>query len=235
MTAPLVSVVVPVYNRAGMLSDAIESIVAQDYDPIEIVVVDDGSEDGSFDVARSFHTVKCLRQPNAGAATARNAGIAEATGEYVTFLDSDDLMRPSKVSTQMRYLGEHPEISCVLTFQEVLLGADVPSPSWMQSAAQSGSSANVDGSGAGYPDAQALTALVRRSAAEPVGWFDPTMVVSDDVDWLMRLRAAGVGIAVIPERLLLRRVYGDNLSYRADTAQRELLRSVHAVMRRRSG
>src|SRR5579863_5985852 len=121
MTAPLVSVVVPVYNRADMLGDAIESILAQDYDPIEIVVVDDGSEDSSFDVARSFPTVKCLRQPNTGAAAARNAGIAEATGEYVAFLDSDDLMRPSKVSTQMRYLGEHADIGCVLTFQDVLL------------------------------------------------------------------------------------------------------------------
>jgi glycosyltransferase involved in cell wall biosynthesis len=230
----LVSVVVPVFNGAQMLGDAIRSILAQDYEPIEIVVVDDGSVDDSFDVARSFPSVRCLRQENAGPALARNSGIAVATGEFIGFLDADDVMRPSKVSTQMRYLAEHPLVGCVLTHQEVRLEAGAPSPQWMAAAesGQSADSASASSSSA-YPAVQALTALVRRSAAEPVGWFDPSMRLSDDVDWLMRLREAGVGIAVIPERLLVRRVHGSNISYETSTSQQELLRSVSALIRRR--
>ncbi|MBI4573499.1 MAG: glycosyltransferase family 2 protein, partial [candidate division NC10 bacterium] len=110
MTGPLVSVILPVYNGERFLAAAIASILAQDYQPIEVIVVDDGSTDGTAAIARSFQGVRYLYQPNQGPAFARNAGIAVARGAFIAFLDADDLMVPTRLSVQAGYLLAHPEI-----------------------------------------------------------------------------------------------------------------------------
>ena len=114
MAGPLVSVVVPVYNVAAFLREALHSLVAQDYEPFEVVVIDDGSTDGSGAIARSYPGVRYLRQENQGPAAARNAGIAAARGEIVAFADADDVQLPTRLSVQVGYLIEHPEISATL-------------------------------------------------------------------------------------------------------------------------
>ena len=115
---PLVSVVVPVYNAEEFVGAAIESLLAQDYSSFEVIVVDDGSSDASADVAGSFPGVQVVRQSNAGPAAARNAGIERARGEFVAFHDADDLVPPTKLSVQVRFLLEHQEVDCVLARQE---------------------------------------------------------------------------------------------------------------------
>ena len=108
---PLVSVVIPSYNRQGCLARALNSVLAQTYRPIEIIVVDDGSTDGTID---SFGSYACsvpflfhALGRNMGAAIARNRGIELSKGPYVAFLDSDDLWHPDKIARQMRALAEH--------------------------------------------------------------------------------------------------------------------------------
>jgi len=106
MTRGLVSVIVPVYNREKFVHDALESILAQTYRDIEIVAVNDGSTDGSLEVLQSFQErfpakVRVLDQSNQGQVVARNAAIAESRGEYIAFLDSDDLWLPDKLTKQM--------------------------------------------------------------------------------------------------------------------------------------
>lgn len=108
--APLVSVIIPTYNRAQMVARAIDSVLAQDFTDFELIVVDDGSSD---DTARIFDRygdrLIFLRQSNSGVSAARNRGIRAASGQLITFLDSDDLWLPEKLSHQVSFFDDHPE------------------------------------------------------------------------------------------------------------------------------
>jgi glycosyltransferase involved in cell wall biosynthesis len=115
----LVSVIIPLYNRAGLIEETLDSVVHQTWRPIEIVVVDDGSTDDSVRVVQQWFktlrneqkkglSVNLLKQANKGAPAARNHGLREAKGEYIQFLDSDDLLMPEKLAVHVRFLIEHP-------------------------------------------------------------------------------------------------------------------------------
>ena len=102
--SPLVSTIIPVFNGERLLPEALDSVFRQDYRPIEVIVVDDGSTDGTSLVARSCPEVRYLYQSNQGLGAARNAGIAAACGEFIAFLDADDIWLPRKLSSQMNFL-----------------------------------------------------------------------------------------------------------------------------------
>jgi len=103
---PLVSAIVATYNRAQVVSQAIESILGQTYENLEVIIVDDGSTDGTVDVLKRFgNRLRILCQPNAGPSAARNRGIAAAKGEIIAFLDSDDTWLPEKIARQVALLG----------------------------------------------------------------------------------------------------------------------------------
>lgn len=106
---PLVSVVIPCWNQGHYLGEAIESVLAQEYPRLELVVVDDGSEDNSLEVARRYPGVRSLRQPNSGVAAARNRGLAETVGELVVFLDADDRLLPRALEVGVEELEGEPE------------------------------------------------------------------------------------------------------------------------------
>jgi glycosyltransferase involved in cell wall biosynthesis len=110
---PLVSVIIPAYNRAHTVAETVDSVLGQTYGSLEVIVVDDGSKDGTQEVLRGYGArIKNIWQPNAGQMVARNRGIAEASGEIVTFLDSDDIWLPTCVERHVNVLGR--------------TGADVP-------------------------------------------------------------------------------------------------------------
>lgn len=110
---PLVSTIIPVFNRPGMLREAVESVLAQTYRPIEIIVVDDGSTDDTprviEELAARHPEVRGIRKPNGGPGLAREAGRTEARGEFIQYLDSDDLLMPRKFEIQVAALEAHPE------------------------------------------------------------------------------------------------------------------------------
>lgn len=111
---PLVSVVIVTYNKADVLADSIRSVLRQTYRPIEILVVDDGSTDRTADVVRSFgDRVRYLPKENGGTGSARNLGIRESRGEYVAFLDGDDLWLPRKLEVQMQAFRKEPDLAAV--------------------------------------------------------------------------------------------------------------------------
>src|SRR5829696_6871232 len=113
VVAGLVSVVIPCYNQAHFLGEAIESVLAQSHPNFEIVVVDDGSTDDTSEVARRYPGVRLVRQENQGLSGARNAGLARSEGEYVVFLDADDRLLPEALETHLEHLEAHPECAFV--------------------------------------------------------------------------------------------------------------------------
>jgi glycosyltransferase involved in cell wall biosynthesis len=196
MADPLVTVIVAAFNGERFLHEALGSLFAQSYAPFEVVFVDDGSTDGTAEIARTYD-VRYIHQVNAGLAAARNKGIREACGELVTFLDDDDVMPAGRLRLQAELLRARPDISCVLGRQEW-----IDAPPWLPRDP-------VFGDPAGIPLA---AAMIRRETLEAVGGFDATMQYAEDRDLLIRLRENGFGIEVLPEVVLLRRYHGENMT-----------------------
>ena len=194
MRGPLVSVVIPVYNAEEFVAEALDSVFAQDYEPVEVIAVDDGSSDGSAQIVASYPDVRFFRQENRGASAARNVGIAEAQGEFVAFVDADDVVPPNKLSLQIAYLLEHPDVVCVLGRQHWMtlpdgLAMDV-----------------VWGDPDGIP---IMSMVIRTDVLREVGEYDEDK--GGDLDMLVRLRERGLKFEVLPDIILHRRYHGGNL------------------------
>ncbi|HEX7102458.1 MAG TPA: glycosyltransferase family 2 protein [Nitrolancea sp.] len=187
-----VAVIIPTHNRADLIAETIESALAQTYPDIEIIVVDDGSTDNTKDVVASFgDRVRYLWQPSSGRPAApRNLGARSTSAEFLTFVDSDDLLLPDKTEVQMRYLEAHPE--CDLVFGDCAYmefdGRDIP-----------GSTTFAEKQWNGEASLQQLirrnvitvvAPLVRRAAFERVGGFC-TSVHHEDYDLWLRIAATG--------------------------------------------
>ena len=126
----MVSVVIPCYNHANFVGQAIESVLGQTYSNFELIVVDDGSTDNSADVARRYPAAQYIYQQNAGPSVARNTGLRQSRGEYIVFLDADDRLLAHALETGVRHLSEHPECAFVSGHCRVIdsNGAILPSP-----------------------------------------------------------------------------------------------------------
>lgn len=218
---PLVSVIVAVHNGARFLRLALESLRGQDYERVETIFIDDGSEDETPQIARDFPEIKYVRQANQGLAAARNAGLEHARGEFVAFLDADDVLPPNKLSIQVDYLSQHPEIACVLGRQEVMLEAGVERPSWLKRDLLFG---DLDG-------IPLVSAVIRRSVLEQVGGFDASYRYAEDRDLFVRLREHGFRIVVLPDLVLYRRFHGSNMNFNRPGTH-PLLRSLKAKLDR---
>jgi glycosyltransferase involved in cell wall biosynthesis len=208
--APSVSVVIPCFNAAAFLATAVESVIRQRGDPIEIIVVDDGSTDETASIALSFGSaVKLLRQPNAGIGAARNAGLALAGGEIVAFLDADDLWTDNSLAARLMVLQASPDIDGVFGQCEQFFDA----AKWA-----------VDLRRQQFRNAGAM--LIRRVAFNRVGGFGTDLQVGEMVDWLGRAEAAAVAFANIDDLVLLRRIHGRNNSLRTDLRKGDILRAL---------
>lgn len=117
-TAPIISVIIPTYNRKEIVCEAIQSVLQQEPKNFEIIVVDDGSTDGTADFLQSLNLpITIIKKENGGVSSARNAGIKASRGPYIAFLDSDDLWQPDILKSQLDYLESHPTIPLVYTDQ----------------------------------------------------------------------------------------------------------------------
>lgn len=113
-TVPKVSVIIPAYNNARFLQEAVESVFAQTYQDYEIIVIDDGSTDNTKEVLAPYlDRIQYIYQPNRGASSARNTGIRHSHGDYIAFLDADDIWLPEKLRIQVEYLNNHPDTAMV--------------------------------------------------------------------------------------------------------------------------
>jgi glycosyltransferase involved in cell wall biosynthesis len=209
-----VSVIIPTYNRVPYLGDAIRSVLAQSAEGVEIIVVDDGSTDGTEELVRAFHAgVIFLRVPHRGQpAATRNRGLEAARGDFIALLDSDDLFLPGKLTAQCAALAAHPDVAFVYS-NGYFFRDDPDAPI----------SRVLDGlptpSGDGFADllrgnflVPAVT-LVRRSCLDAVGAFDEALTLRgvEDYDLWLRL-AARFPILYVPGDVAAIRRHADNLS-----------------------
>jgi glycosyltransferase involved in cell wall biosynthesis len=208
-----ISVLLPVFNGERFLAEAIDSVLAQSRRPSELIVVDDGSTDDSAAVARRYREVKLIQTENRGPAAARNTGVAEATGDLITFLDADDVMKPDRLERQEAALEEDPSASFVLGRSEVVVETAERPPSWRAEERM-------------YHQ---MSLFTTRRVFELVGPFDEDLWLGDDTDWLFRAFEAGLRPALVPEPVILRRYPGRNIT--RDT--QKVRAAQFQVMRRR--
>jgi glycosyltransferase involved in cell wall biosynthesis len=196
----MVSVVVASYNGERFLAETLESVFAQDYDPFEVVFVDDGSSDGTAEIARSF-PLRYLYQENAGLPAARNAGVALATGELIAFVDDDDLWPRTKLSVQASHLAKHQDVGCVLGRNEWIVEDGVEPPKLER-----------DPIFHELGGIQLVTMMIRRQTFDQIGGFDASYRYAEDRDLFVRLREHGIEIAVLPDLVLYKRLHGSNMT-----------------------
>ncbi len=198
----MLSIVIPVWNGERYIADALESIRAQNVAPLEIIVVDDGSTDGTRRIVeRNYPECRYLFQDQAGPAAARNAALAIARGALIGFLDCDDLLADGALATLCARLAGNGRA-------EVAMG--------MVQAFQDESAAH--GAPVAVPYAQPIvsytlgSALVRRELFDRIGAFDSSYRHCEDVDWFMRAQEHGVVFDILDEVVLLYRRHPNNMS-----------------------
>lgn len=179
---PLVSVVIPCYNAARYLAEAIESVLAQTYPQIEIIVIDDGSIDETASIARTYPVIY-LYQVNSGISAARNAGIRQSRGKYVQFLDHDDRLLPEAIETGARLLEAHPE--CAMTVGEHRYIGPDGSVLGRSNKCAAGRDHYRMLLGQNFIESPS-SALHRHSTFSVTGIFDETMKVSEDYEFYLR-------------------------------------------------
>jgi len=225
MAQPLVSVVIAVRNGERFLSAAIESVIAQQWQPLEIVLVDGHSTDKTAEIARAYAPVRYVAQENRGVADAYNVGIAAAEGEFVAFLSHDDLWTPDKLTSQMAYMLDNPEAQYVVAQVKFFLeqGYVVP-PGFRPQLLERELVAYI-----------METLLARRSVFARVGSFDPQLTSGEDVDWFSRAKDLKVAHGIIERVLVHKRVHDANVSLTDSATNQILLKVLRQSIARKRG
>lgn len=209
---PLVSVIIPSYNYLKYISRCIESAQSQDYPNIELIIVDDGSTDGSFEFLQELNSkIKVIHQSNQGVSIARNRGLLEATGDYIAFLDADDYWDPSKISKQLEVLKQ---MSADLVYSGINLVS--PDGSKITGTLKPHFSGQCAPAFRRFPARAVVTlgtsnALFKRSILAKSGLFDPSLSIAADWDFFRRYCDFGK-VATLNEELTYYRQHPENMS-----------------------
>jgi len=221
---PLVSIIVAVYNGEKYLSEAIESVLAQTYAPIELVVVDDGSQDGTEQIAQKYGSSICyFLQTNQGQPAAQNQGLRMANGAYIAFLDADDLYMPDKIALQVDYLEAAPQIDFVFGHVEQFLSPELPPEISKQWECPKGT----------HPGYLAAAGLFRKECFEETGLFNEMQRIGVFIEWYMRAMERGLKSRLIPEKVLRRRIHENNMGIKNQHARLEYVQIVKTALKRR--
>lgn len=208
----LVSIVVTTYNRAQYLGEALESALNQTYPNTEIIVIDDGSTDPTRELMTKYpSSIHYHYQDNAGMAAAKNQGLALARGEFITFLDSDDLMMSHKLALQYETLELNPDIKLVYCHSQNFVSPEL-------------SHEEVRGMLCPLepmPAPVSAALLCRRETYLTVGELRTDLDLSVELDWQLRARSLNMRIEILPDVLYKRRIHAGNTSFSVRDHQRQ--------------
>lgn len=193
-----ISVIVPVRNGARYLSETIESILSQTMPPLEVLIMDDASEDDTEQIANSFGSIvrHVLLKP-CGAAAARNRGVDEARGEFLSFLDSDDLWLPEKTQCQLDCLAKHSTFSAAFCHMEQFISPELQG-------------LTIPDKEKVLPGYSSCTMLIRAELFKSVGPFPETLRAGEFIEWFSRAKDKGIEPIMLSEVLARRRVHKSN-------------------------
>jgi glycosyltransferase involved in cell wall biosynthesis len=222
--AQRVSVIVPCHNDGAYLAEALNSILSQSRPADEIVVIDDGSDDETDEVARRFAAqVRYVSQPHRGIGSARNTGLRHARGEFVAFLDADDVWPPCSLDIRMKQLESKPDIDAALGKTEEFLSPEFRDPAHAERIARGPAVARLAGA-----------MVVRRRVFEQAGGFNEALAVGEWIDWVDRFNHAGYQIAALPELALRRRIHAGNALGRTPDSWGDYLTVLKAALNRKA-
>ena len=201
---PLISCIVPAFNAEKFIGESLDSIYAQSYTQIEVIVVDDGSTDNTAHNVQQYRPeVKYVYQDNSGPAQARNLGIERSNGDMLAFLDADDLWHPEKLARQVASFQAHPELDfCVAYIQNF----------WVPELQIEEARFKDHPRSKPLPGYVAPTLLARRSLFETIGSFDTTFDHADMMAWFMRASEHGAKSELLLDTLVFRRIHNLNRS-----------------------
>lgn len=206
---PLISIIVPTYNRAGYIEEALDSVKKQTFTDYEIIVVDDGSTDNTKEILENYSGIRYLLLEHGGIATARNAAVKAARGKWIAFLDSDDLWKEDKLQKQVDYLHTHPD--CRIVYTEFSNFTEIPEDELDERQKELLQADDISW--------YLPSTLVDAGLFDEVGMFDKKWEPNDDTEWNFRLKFYKINMNhCIKEVLYLRRVHVSNIS----NARREL-------------
>jgi len=221
MSTSFVSVILPVYNGAQYLNETIDSVLMQAYPTLELIVVNDGSVDNSEGICKTYQNIRYVYQENQGVPFARNHGVSLAKGEFLSFIDQDDLWMPGKCEAQMMAFQKHPHLGYCLTRQEFYLTENVERPDWCPEDW-------LNRPVAGFSPS---TLMIRKTLFEKMGPFDTSLPTGSDTEFFFQLKDADVPFTQLEEIYVRKRIHQDNQSKSRDALRRDIMetlrRSIH--------
>jgi glycosyltransferase involved in cell wall biosynthesis len=222
---PDFSVIIPVFNGEAFIQEALESVFADTWKSFEVIVVDDGSSDGTASLVKEFHDVRYHFQHNQGVAVARNTGIGLARGRYIAFLDSDDIWLPGRFEHSFRMLEEDTQVQYLLGDMLIFLekGVERPSrimPEWLEGP---------------VPGAATCVLTARRECFEKVGLFNAAYLRGEDTEWLFRANEMKVKKAHVAQPVIRRRIHPGGLTASAPsgTNRENVFKMIRAGLHRK--
>ena len=221
--SPLVSIIIPVYNGERYLNAALKSVFCQNYRSIEVIAVDDGSTDVSAAIVKAYREISYVYQSNQGPSAARNTGIKKAKGEFLSFIDQDDLWMKNKLRLQITYLQKHPDLDFVFAHRRTQLEDNTPVPPWYKEHLFEND----------VPLLLASGLLARKTVFEKVGLYNPNYHFGENAEWMARAKDKGVRMAILPETLIIKRVHGRNQTYHLDEMRSDVIRALKASIDRK--
>jgi len=221
-----ISVIFPIYNCKRYIGEAMESILSQTYPASEIIVIDDGSRDGSRDVIKSFSSprIRYFYQTNKGIGGARNLGIKLSNGNYLTFLDQDDYWEPNKLQLQVDTFLKNPKIELLFTYVQQFISPELSEEETKNKVCPEQP----------MPGYLAGTMMAKREAFHRAGLFPTDFRVGEFVDWYARAMEKGLKMELIPDVLYHRRIHTTNTVLKEINNRHDYLKVLRAsIMRRR--
>jgi len=222
----LVSVVIPAHNSRKYIAPALDSILVQRHRPLEILVVDDGSTDSTAQIVREYGPqVRLIEQDQRGHPAARNTGIRAAVGEFVAFLDHDDLWSPDKLERQLASFERNPSLDLVFGHIQNFFTPEMPLEERKRFAVPLQP----------LPGLLQGAMLARRRSFDRVGLFAEERGMGDFLDWYGRAMLAQLNIQMLPDTVVHRRIHATNYQRTHKHQRREYLSAVKDLLDRRRG